>query len=230
MINFDSDKVIIIYYEAGAGGRFLANNLSLSPDCVMMNAKLAMMQLDGNLNQQQKLFVLLNKFIVLNDLSNVTGGWDDLGFYDTTWYGTNYPEIREKYGVVNFFDRDPDEFKNMLYVDESFQYVTVNDTKYFFLTCHTPTELKMKLLIWKNAKVVSFKNQKLFTTIRNYKHKDGFHDYHKLKIIWGMIPEEERNGWEEPPSPYESTEIVLNFDDGNMIPKNIGVYTTSLSQ
>ena len=81
MTNFDSDRVIILYYAIGAGGKFLAHNLSLSPDCVMMNSKLAMMQLEGKLNQKQKVSILLES------IKNTDSEWKDFGFNDIDWFG-----------------------------------------------------------------------------------------------------------------------------------------------
>ena len=186
MINFNCDKIIILNYEIGAGGRFLANNLSLSSDCVMMNSRLAKMQLDGNLSQKHKLLILLNC------LQGTNHAWDDLGFRDTNWFGLDYDCMVEKLGVVDYYHLDSDKFTNV-YTNENFRYLTINNTKYFFITSHSEKEINKLKSIWKNAKVISFKNERLFCRIRNHKNEEQ----RRYKSIWGSIPKEEKIGWNE---------------------------------
>jgi len=188
MTNFDSDRVIILYYAVGAGGRFLANSLSLSPDCVMMNSRLARMQLDGNLNLKQKLAILLK------GIDNTGLVWDDLSFRDSDWFGLDYDNQPEKLGVVEYFHLPDSELKTKVYTHEYFKYLTINDTKYLFITSHSESELNKLLSVWKNAKVLSLKNEKLFCRIRNFPNYQL-----QYKIIWDLIPEEEKIGWLEPP-------------------------------
>jgi hypothetical protein len=59
MINFDYDKVIILKYLPGGGGKFLSGCLGLSDDAVLMRKDLAQMQLDGKLSIEKKLKYLL---------------------------------------------------------------------------------------------------------------------------------------------------------------------------
>ncbi len=185
MTNFDSDKVIIFHYDTGAGGRFLANNLSLSSDCVMMNAKLAMMQLDGKLNQKQKLSVLLSA------LNKTLDHWIDLGFNDREWIGIDYTTMPEKLKVIDYYYLDECELKTKVYTNKDFQYLTVNNTKYLFLTSHSPEELDKLLSVWKNAKVISLKNENLFKHVRRFEHSDAYNYQTKLKTVWKLILKEE---------------------------------------
>lgn len=191
MTNFDCDKVIILYYAIGAGGRFLANNLSLSPDCVMMNSKLAKMQLDGELTPKQKLTALLKGV----ENADSTKTWNDLSFRDTKWFGLDYDTMPEKLGVVDYFYLPEFELKTKVYTNEYFKYLTINNTKYLFITSHSTSELNKLSSVWKNAKILSFKNENLFCRIRNHLNNSQL----KYKVIWSLIPEEEKVGWIDPP-------------------------------
>ncbi len=220
MTNFDSDRAIILYYDVGAGGRFLANSLSLSSDCVMMNSRLAKMQLDGELSQKQKLSTLLSRL----DKNNNPRLWNDFDLNDKDWFGMNYVGLTKKFGVIDFHEFNHHELKDMLYTDKLFQYVSINNTKYFFMTCHGPLELENILLIWKNAKIVSFKNQNLFKLIRNMNDRSKMNPYDdqlKLRLIWSLIPEEERGDWEEPPIPTEKPSPLAHLPTLNSIVNNI---------
>ena len=183
MTNFDCDKVIILYYAIGAGGRFIANNLSLSSDCVMMHSKLAMMQLEGKLDSKQKLLILLNR---LNS-ENKDLIWNDLGFSLDHWIGRE-PSFIES--VSNYRELSDHEYRTKIYVDKGFQHITENNSKYLFLITHCPEELDKQLSVWKNARVISFKNDNLFRHMRRLNNAQPH-----LKTIWSLIPEEEKVGW-----------------------------------
>ena len=170
----------------GSGGRFLGNNLSLSSDCVMMNSKLAMMQLDGNLTSKQKLSVLLQ------GVDKTIQIWKDGLFLDTKWFGLDYCTMPKKLGVVDYWHLDANEF-DKVYTHKDFRYLTINNTKYLFLTTHCENELIKLKSIWKNSKIISFKNERLFCRIRNHYEQEQ----RRYKIIWSLIPEEEKIGWEE---------------------------------
>ena len=212
-INFNSDKIIILHSDTGAGGKFLGHMLSLSPDCVMMNAKLAMMQLDGNLNQQQKLFVLLSS------IDRTYKEWNHFGFDDRDWIGINYETIPEKLKVIDYYFLNDCEFKTKVYTNKSFQYLTVNNTKYFFHTSHSPEELSKLLSIWKNAKVISFKNENLFKYIRRFKHSYAYNCQIKLKTIWNLIKKEEEIDCINSPMYFGSPD-ARNF---NNLPENVKI-------
>lgn len=211
MTNFDSNKVIIFHYDTGAGGRFLANNLSLSSDCVMMNAKLAMMQLDGKLNQKQKLSVLLSA------LNKTLDHWIDLGFNDREWIGIDYTTMPEKLKVIDYYYLDECELKTKVYTNKDFQYLTVNNTKYLFLTSHSPEELDKLLSVWKNAKVISLKNENLFKHIRRFEHSDAYNYQAKLKTVWKLILKKETVDFMDVPMYFGSPD-GRHFD---MLPESI---------
>lgn len=188
MTNFDSDKVIILYYAIGAGGKFLAHNLSLSPDCVMMNSKLAIMQLEGKLDQKQKVSILLES------IKNTGSEWTDFGFNDIDWFGLDFDTMSEQLGVVSYHHLPESELKSKVYTNPDFQYLTVNNTKYLFITSHSKDEVNKLASVWKNAKIISFKNEKLFCRIRSLRNRQL-----QYKTIWSLIPEREKDGWLEPP-------------------------------
>ena len=219
MTNFDSDRVIILYYAIGAGGKFLAHNLSLSPDCVMMNSKLAMMQLEGKLNQKQKVSILLES------IKNTDSEWKDFGFNDIDWFGLDFDTMPEKLGVVSYHHLPESELKTKVYTNPNFQYLTVNNTKYLFITSHSKDEVNKLALIWKNAKIISFKNEKLFCRIRNFENRQR-----QYKIIWSLIPEKEKDGWLEPPfshidflnHPKDTQTTVLKYLKDPEFTKKVG--------
>ena len=219
MTNFDSDRVIILYYAIGAGGKFLAHNLSLSPDCVMMNSKLAMMQLEGKLNQKQKVSILLES------IKNTDSEWKDFGFNDIDWFGLDFDTMPEKLGVVSYHHLPESELKTKVYTNPNFQYLTVNNTKYLFITSHSKDEVNKLASIWKNAKIISFKNEKLFCRIRNFENRQR-----QYKIIWSLIPEKEKDGWLEPPfshidflnHPKDTQTTVLKYLKDPEFTKKVG--------
>lgn len=221
MINFDCDKVIILHYEMGAGGRFLGNTLSLSPDCVMMNAKLAMMQLDGKLTLKQKLSILLK------GIDNTGHVWTDALFRDENWFGLDYDTTVKKLGVVEYWHLDDIEFHNV-YTHKDFRYLTINNTKYLFLTTHCKKELNKLKSIWKNSKTISFKNERLFCHIRDHRKQEQ----RRYKTIWSLIPKQEMDGWVdfalEPPishavfrdyPPYVHTLVAKYLNDSDFFEK-----------
>ena len=219
MTNFDSDKVIILYYAIGAGGKFLAHSLSLSPDCVMMNSKLAMMQLEGKLDQKQKLSILLGS------IRNTGSEWSDFGFDDTDWFGLDFDTMPKKLGVVYYHHLPESELKTKVYTNPNFQYLTVNNTKYLFITSHSKDEVNKLASIWKNAKIISFKNERLFCRIRNFKNRQR-----QYKIIWSLIPEKEKDGWLEPPfshidflnHPKDTQTTILKYLNDPEFTKKVG--------
>ena len=90
MINFNSNKIIIVCFPKGAGGKFLINCLGLSNSCVFQHAELANLQLDGNFTLQDKLAYLHDK------LNNMTEIWNDLDLHFLNLFGINEGEHMNK--------------------------------------------------------------------------------------------------------------------------------------
>lgn len=83
MINFQYDKIVIMRYEIGAGGKFLINSLSLNDNAVFQNNKLAKYQLNGNFNLKEKL-KFLNHYL---NVAHQTKKWNDLMLYEKDLFG-----------------------------------------------------------------------------------------------------------------------------------------------
>lgn len=79
--NFESDRILIIRYNVGAGGKFLSACLSMSHGVVVPNTDLAQQEMQGKLTKQQLQEILLSRAI------NSDGQWDDFGLYDYTFWG-----------------------------------------------------------------------------------------------------------------------------------------------
>jgi len=138
-INNATDRIVIVCYPGGSGGKFLMNCLALSQHAVLQDADLARAQIAGQLDVVGK-YELLQK-----RLRAAEHGWNDLGmgchqlFNDVNY--TNKPILHTR-----FFHFHP------VIHDLSW------DNNYFFLAAHSAMQLRGQLKIWYNAKVVCFYN------------------------------------------------------------------------
>ena len=90
-LNFDYDKVIILKYLPGGGGKFLSGCLGLSDDVVLMRKDLAQMQLDGKLPIEKKL-----KYLLLSTKQQSERQiWVDWGFGRGSFWGANVGDYLE---------------------------------------------------------------------------------------------------------------------------------------
>jgi hypothetical protein len=185
MTNFECDKIIILHYEIGSGGRFLANSLGLSDKCTFTNSKLSEMQLNGKFDSIKKI-KYLNRA-----LENTDKKWRDLYLLDKDWTGIDY-DIH--------FHFDENQLREFKY-NNIFSKLTEVNEKILFLNTHSNHELSILLKVWKNAKVISFKNTKLFLLVRRFKS-----DYNLFVKIWNLISNKNL-----PDVPY-SKEQFYNMD------------------
>lgn len=193
MTNFDCDKIIILHYEMGSGGRFLANSLGLSNQCTFTNSALSQMQLDGKFDTHKKI-----KYLTLS-LKSTKNKWKDLNLFDKEWTGIDY-NIH--------FDLDENQLIEFRYND-IFSKLTEENEKILFLNTHSDGELSILLKVWKNAKVISFKNTKLFLLVRRFKS-----DYDLFSKIWNLISDK---NW--PDAPYSKYQF---YNMPNEIVKDVG--------
>lgn len=166
MTNFQCDKIIILHYEIGSGGRFLANCLGLSDQCVFTDGTLAELQLNNQFNSKDKFKYLINSLI------ETKSTWNDLNLYDKNWTGIDY-DIH--------FNLTSEQLKKFKY-KEVFSKLTEKNEKYLFLNTHSENELNTLVNVWPNSKVVSFSNTKLFNKIRNHRS-----DYFVFKGVWDLL-------------------------------------------
>ena len=79
--NFECDRILIIRYNVGAGGKFLSACLSMSQDVVVPDTELARLEMQGQLTKQQLQQTLLSRALDKN------GSWNDFGLFDQYFWG-----------------------------------------------------------------------------------------------------------------------------------------------
>ena len=143
---FQTDKLIILYYRPGAGGKFLANCLGLSSQVVLQDADLAQQQLDSTLDTVQKFDLIMSR------LDEETMFWKDLGLGDYQYFGQSLENITRESQLKSIC-------KN------------VHDQNLFFIAVsHSIKTLERMLSMWPNAKVIMFANTMNFFT----EYRKGF--------------------------------------------------------
>ena len=154
MKNFDYDKLIILNYFSGGGGKFLCACLGLSDDAVLMRKDLAQMQLDGKLPIEKKLKYLL----LATKEQSKKQIWDDCGLHG--FWGP-----RE-----NRLIRDSDYLQgnttNIIEGIDPIVHKCIDNNKFIFSTLHGNENLMPMLKYWKNSKVIIFKNEQKFASKR----------------------------------------------------------------
>jgi len=150
MINFNSNKIIIVCFPEGAGGKFLINCLGLSNSCVFQHAELANLQLDGNFTLQDKLAYLHDK------LNNMTEIWNDLDLHTPYLFGINAGEHMNKSTVDISYNSIIETITNL-------------NQHYLFITSHEIEYAESCINIWPNAQIILFENAKKFISGRTFK-------------------------------------------------------------
>jgi len=154
VIKFNYDKLIIIKYLSGGGGRFLCACLGLSDDAVFKQKDLAQMQLDGKLPIEKKL-----KYLLLSTKQQSERQiWDDWGLY--AFWGPKEDALT----------RDADYLaENTINIIEGMDPIVhkcITNNKFIFCTLHGNKNLIAILNYWKNSKVIIFKNEQKFASKR----------------------------------------------------------------
>jgi len=155
MINFNTDKIIIVVYPNGAGGKFLINCLGLSDDCVFQSAELAVRQLCGKFTQQDKIAYLLDK------LNNTTEKWDDLDLHTPYLFGINSSEYMIKHINDINFNRCIEPLINL-------------NQHYLFITAHQYALVEACITGWPNARIILFENTEKFVSERCIRRPNKF--------------------------------------------------------
>jgi hypothetical protein len=143
-LNINTDKLTLVHYPVGAGGKFLINCLSLSDECVFSHATLIKNQLQGQFGQQHKL-----QYIKEQLESTDGSSWNDLDLGCYQMFG---------------FPVHPFAFSNpkLHWVLEKFMNPEMHDLeaagKKWFLTTHDTAILRQYLTYWSNAKAIVFVN------------------------------------------------------------------------
>lgn len=79
--NFQSNRILILRYNVGAGGKFLSGCLSMSRGVVVPDTDLAQQEMRGQLTKQQLQQTLLDR------TTDSSGGWADFGLFDQSFWG-----------------------------------------------------------------------------------------------------------------------------------------------
>jgi hypothetical protein len=151
MINYHTDKLIILCYPGGAGGKCLINSLGLSNGAVFQDIDLAIKQINGNFSPLDKLSYLKNQFALCKD------HWSDLNLGCIQFFGINNNVYLTKSPIV--INPDVEQI--------------INQNLYFFIVAHNINYLKEYLIHWPNAKIILFKNTKDFILSRGNFRNSG---------------------------------------------------------
>ena len=141
MINFNTNNLVIFYYPAFTGGRFLINCLGLSDSAVFQDESLVERQLNNNFNINDKIQYLRNA------LANTKDNWNDLGM-----------ECNQLFGIANEnYVLYPSSLIKQNRFPLSIEKLTNSNLK-FFLATHKLPYLEKYLDVWPNAKIIMFEN------------------------------------------------------------------------
>ncbi len=198
MINFDTDKLIILYYPPWAGGKFLANCIGLSNSAFFQSAYLVEKQLENNFSIEDK------KNYLLSQISEVNNEWNDLNLNCKRLFGVNYFSIDQNIIVDK-------KIKNLFNFNEVVEKISSNN-KYFFRATHTYKELKIDKEFWPNAKIIYFYNYDNFITHYRPNFKPKFDKESRYQLVRGA-------DW---PKHYPELDLYLNLSA--YIKKDIGYY------
>ena len=171
MVNFDSDRLIIIFYKAGSGGKFIANALGLSSSTVFQDPFLAEQQLRGELSSADKLRILLER-IEQNSVD-----WDDLRMGCNQLFGFS----------SDLYVKDFVELKSQWQFHPVIEQLSNSDT-YFPIMANDVHVLERMLLAWPRASIIVFDNPRTFMSVvrPNYmppaEWADYARDYDQLEL------------------------------------------------
>jgi hypothetical protein len=183
------DKIVIVCYPRGAGGKFLINNLGLNNQAVFQDSGLARLQINNNFSYDDKLAYIFNQF----EKTSQNLRWNDLELgcgqlfgIDTVDYQTIYPEV-----LSTMFNT----------VVETI----ISKNLFLFVVAHDTLVLRKQLDFWVNAKVIGFTNFKNFINTRtSLRHTDKFK---KIRSdYWNTIRD---NSWPSTPPVTESEFLLL---------------------
>lgn len=168
MIDFDTDRVVLVSYAPNAGGKFLINCLALS-----MQAELQHCQLLNKFENSQQKFDLLYSLISSN-----TYFWNDCGMGCSELLDIMNPAVIEEISV--------DQIINNYSFSPTLEKLSKSDNL-FFLVAHTPSAIKNHLAVWKKATVIQFVNEKEWIFYRVGEWKIGPSQEHNIECMESTI-------------------------------------------
>ena len=144
MIDFNTNRLIIVCYPRGAGGKFLINALGLSNGAVFQDNDLAMQQLSKLFTPEDKLAYIQTQVELITDQ------WTDLNLGCYQLFGMHNE---------NYFQNQPVE------INQNIQQI-IDQGLYFFIVAHDASLAESYLSYWPNAKIIIFKNTENFLAAR----------------------------------------------------------------
>jgi len=172
-LNFDYDKVIIVKYLIGGGGKFLCTCLGLSHDAIFTQKDLAQMQLDDKFPIEKKLKYLL----LATKQQSERQIWDDWGL-GGFWGPPERSFIRNN----NYLQGNT---TNIIEEINPIVHECIDNNKFILLPVHDDKVLISILKYWKNSKVIIFKNELKFASTRvlgKYSNIDSFSSVTKFRF------------------------------------------------
>ena len=163
MINFDTDKIILVCFSRWAGGKFLINSLGLSDNAVLQNRILADRQLKQGMDGLEKLQYMRPRIVEMKY-------WDDMGLGCFELFGlmTNDPKYK------NCPDKHKLHFSNVIH--------TLSNSDYkFFLAAHRLIDANEYLELWPNCKIIVFTDSKPFL---NWRSQNRYSNTDQYNVDW----------------------------------------------
>ena len=158
-INFESDKLIMVYFPSFAGGKFIMNCLSLSQHVVPQDTQSAKYLANTPTDYQFRLQAILNTLPPTDQLAQ----WRSWEFGDTEFYGGSVDNL-----LTLWKSNQPTTTDRLL---ENL----IKKNLCFFMTRHGgSSELVYRALeVWPNAKIIILTNYNKFWNIAvNLKNKN----------------------------------------------------------
>ena len=194
--DFMTDRLVIVYYPLGAGGKFLINCLGLSNQCVLQSIELA----NNQINNQ---FTSIEKFQFLkSQLQQVDGLWNDISLGCRELFGLDQTVRNSEWWKPELSHYQPyhSDLKSVL-----------DSGKTFFATAHHSRGLEWLLKLWPNARVINCVEGKEYTnTLRkNHPAKPEFASIDTRKKYWNQI---RRPHWPLDPPEWQHCLYLAPFD------------------
>lgn len=153
-LNFLTNKVVILYYPTFAGGKFIANCLSLSRHAIPQCREVAKHLIKNPTDYTYRLDAVLSTLPPKNKMREWRSGWE---FGDTEFYqGDVLTHVNNwKQGITTNASTD------QLLAE------TIENNMCFFITAHSGgiSEVEALVDLWKNARIIGLINYSKFWNI-----------------------------------------------------------------
>ena len=144
------DKIVIVCYPPGAGGKFLINNLGLNDQAVFQDSTLVQKQIKGKFTYQNKIDYLFDQL----QQSSKNLKWNDLNLGCEQLFGIQPKEYQIDY---------PEQLTNRFRIEIK---QAISKELCLFLVAHDTLILRSILNFWSNARVIGFSNHSDFINQR----------------------------------------------------------------